>query len=160
MYPDMPHTILYAEDDVNDVALVQVAVEESHRPIDFHFVSDGADAIAYLRNEGPFSNPELSPRPDLIFLDINMPRRSGFDVLAWIRARERFAHIPVVIVSSSSQQTDVTKAYMLGANAYLVKPSAFAQMKDIFTRSTDFFLFPNSPKSTGPTKQPGRTIIH
>jgi len=153
-------TVLYAEDDPNDIALVEVAMQQSARAVDLHFVKDGAQAMAYLQREGRFSNPGVSPIPNLVFLDVKMPRVSGLEVLAWIRQRPAFANIPVVIVSSSAHENDILRAYALGANAYLIKPSAFARLQDLFTRASDFFLRPIGRAQPGAATGPGRIVIH
>ena len=135
----MTHTILYAEDDPNDVALVQVAFQV-RSDLDFHFVRDGLEALNYVFGRDKFTDRRIYPLPNLILLDLKMPRLSGFDVLAFLRQHSAFATIPVVVLSSSDQQSDVDRAYQLGANAYVVKPSAFVQLQSVLTRTVDFFL--------------------
>jgi CheY-like chemotaxis protein len=148
------HTILYAEDDPNDIALVQVAFQA--RPdLDFHFVRDGLEALNYVFGREKFADRRIYPLPNLILLDLKMPRLSGFDVLAFLQKHPAFAAIPVVVLSSSDQQSDIDQAYQLGVSAYVVKPSAFVQLQSVLTRTVDFFLV-QSQKSTLPheTKLP------
>src|SRR5215204_5355364 len=107
--------VLYAEDDPNDVVLVQVAFQR-RQDLDVHYVRDGVEAIDYLAGREPFGNRRIYPLPELILLDIKMPRLSGFDVLAWLRKQPQLLTIPTVVVSSSEQQSDINKAYQLGVN--------------------------------------------
>ena len=150
----MTHTILYAEDDPNDIALVQVAFQV-RSDLDFQFVCDGIEALNYVFGRDKFADRRVYPLPNLILLDLKMPRLSGFDVLAFLQKHPAFAAIPVVVLSSSDEQLDIDKAYQLGANAYVVKPSAFVQLQSVLTRTVDFFLVP-SPKPILPheTKLP------
>lgn len=135
----MGNTVLYAEDDPNDIALAEVSLHERH-DVDLHFVRDGIQALNYLAGRGEFADRRIHPLPDLILLDIKMPRLSGFDVLAWLRQQPSLAATPVVIVSSSDEQWDINRAYQLGANAYVVKPSAFERLQSVLLHTVDFFL--------------------
>jgi CheY-like chemotaxis protein len=140
----MATTILYAEDDANDIALVQVAFQP--RPdLDLHFVVDGAEAINYLAGRGKFADRRTYPLPKVILLDIKMPRLSGFEVLAWLRQQSSIAAIPVIAFSSSDQQSDIDKAYQLGVNAYVVKPSGFLRLQTVLLRTIDFFSHQRRP---------------
>jgi CheY-like chemotaxis protein len=131
--------VLYAEDDANDVVLVQVAFQ-GRQDLDVHYVRDGVEAIDYLAGREPFADRRIYSLPELILLDINMPRLSGFDVLAWLRKQPRLLMIPAVVVSSSEQQSDINKAYQLGANAYIVKPSGFVRLQAALLQTVDFFV--------------------
>jgi CheY-like chemotaxis protein len=135
----MTHTILYAEDDPNDIALVQVAFQV-RSDLDFQFVRDGIEALNYVFGRDKFADRRVYPLPNLILLDLKMPRLSGFDALAFLQKHPAFAAIPVVVLSSSDQQSDIDQAYQLGASAYVVKPSAFVQLQSILIRTVDFFL--------------------
>jgi CheY-like chemotaxis protein len=140
----MATTVLYAEDDANDIALVQVAFQP--RPdLDLQFVKDGAEAISYLAGRGKFADRRTYPLPNVILLDIKMPRLSGFDVLAWLRQESSVASIPVIAFSSSDQQSDIDKAYQLGVNAYVVKPSGFLRLQTVLLRTIDFFTRQTRP---------------
>src|SRR5439155_21926607 len=88
-------------------------------------VTDGDEALDYLEGKPPFSDRELYPVPRLVLLDLKMPRVSGFEVLSWVRADPALQVMPVVVLSSSSHDVDVRRAYQLGANSYVVKPVAF-----------------------------------
>ena len=132
----MTHTILYAEDDPNDVALVQVAFQV-RSDLDFHFVRDGLEALNYVFGRDKFTDRRIYPLPNLILLDLKMPRLSGFDVLAFLRQHSAFATIPVVVLSSSGLQSDIQKAKDLGAHDYRVKP---ADIDDMITMVKDVAL--------------------
>jgi CheY-like chemotaxis protein len=131
--------VLYAEDDPNDVVLLQV-VFQARPDLDLHYVRDGQEAVNYLAGRHPFGDRRIYPLPELILLDIKMPRMSGFDVLAWLRNQPKLLTIPTVVVSSSEQQFDINKAYQLGANAYVVKPSGFVRLQTVLLQTVDFFL--------------------
>ena len=130
-------TVLLAEDDPNDQVLVQRALRKKEIQIDLRLVNDGLEAIEYLSGHGKFCDRKQYPLPGLIVLDINMPRRSGLEVLQWIRNDVSMKLTPVVIVSSSQLQVDVNEAYKLGVNAYLVKPSAFEELAELLKTTTD-----------------------
>jgi CheY-like chemotaxis protein len=140
----MATTVLYAEDDANDIALVQMALQP--RPdLDLQFVVDGVEAINYLAERGKFADRRAYPVPDVVLLDIKMPRLSGFDVLAWLCQQSSLAAIPVIAFSSSDQQSDIDKAYQLGVNAYVVKPSGFVRLQAVLLRTIDFFAHQRMP---------------
>jgi CheY-like chemotaxis protein len=114
-----PLRVLLVEDDVADVALVTDAFASQDLASDLHHVSDGAEALAFLRREAPYPD---APRPDLILLDLNMPRVDGRQVLAEIKADERLRAIPVVVFTTSAAADDVVTSYGAHANAYVTKP--------------------------------------
>ena len=120
-----PFTILHVEDDPNDVLLVERAMKKSNAPAVLKAVSDGDKAVSYLKGEEAFGNREQHPLPDLVLLDLKMPRKSGLEVLTWIREQNHFKRLPVVIFTSSKHEQDINRAYDLGANSYLVKPVGF-----------------------------------
>ncbi|MGH3941514.1 MAG: response regulator [Pseudonocardiaceae bacterium] len=123
--------VLLVEDDPSDVLITREAFEEHpHNRLDV--VSDGAAALAYLRREQPYAD---APAPDLILLDLNLPRRDGREVLAELKDDPALSHIPVVVLTTSSAEEDVLRSYQLHANAYVTKPMDFdrfiAAIKDI-----------------------------
>jgi CheY-like chemotaxis protein len=136
----MVPVLLYAEDNRDDRFLIWKILEPWHREIDLRFVQDGAEAIAYLAGDDGFADRRLHPLPQLVALDLNMPRVTGFETLRWIRSQPDFASIPILIASSSSELRDVTQAYDLGASAYLVKPSPFDQFSKAVCAACSFFL--------------------
>jgi CheY-like chemotaxis protein len=120
-----PFSILHVEDDANDVLLVQRAVRKMNLPTRIQSVSDGDRALAYLSSTEEFADREKFPAPDLVLLDLKMPRKSGLEVLAWIRGQSSLRRVVVVVFTSSRHDQDINKAYELGANSYLVKPVGF-----------------------------------
>jgi CheY-like chemotaxis protein len=137
---DEDFVILLAEDDVNDALLVERALSRAgiHNPI--MVVRDGQEAIDYLEGQGPFADRKNFPLPTLALLDIKMPKKNGLEVLEWVRrSGGRLKLLPVIIMSSSSIQEDIDRAYQLGVNAYLVKPTAFNELVETLKTTTDFW---------------------
>jgi DNA-binding response OmpR family regulator len=117
-------TFLLVEDDPNDRELVER--EFAHDHFVFHSVRDGAEAVEYLEGVGKFADRKEFPLPSVILLDLKMPRMNGFDFLEWMKhAPDNLCATPVVVMSSSDSAEDVSRAYRLGANAYMVKPIRF-----------------------------------
>jgi CheY-like chemotaxis protein len=123
--------ILHVEDDPNDALLFQHACRKAGVRFELHAVSDGDEAISYLRGTESFSDRNKHPMPELILLDLKMPRLSGFDLLAWLRQEATFKKLPVIVLTSSNHETDVKRAYDLGANSYLVKPVGFDALVEV-----------------------------
>jgi|SRR6266516_706262 len=119
--------LLLVEDSPDDVFLTQRALEKAEVPNPVQVVSDGQEAIAYLKGEGPFSDRAKYPLPIVVLLDLNMPRMNGFEVLEWLRSQPTLKRLVVIILTASSRAVDVDRAYNLGANFYLVKTSRFDQ---------------------------------
>jgi CheY-like chemotaxis protein len=111
--------ILYVEDEENDGFLLRRAFVKAGIPNPLEVVTDGNEAIEYLSGLGTYTKRRI---PQLVFLDLKLPFKTGFEVLAWLRQQPALHTIPVIILTSSTQESDVHKAYALGANAYLVKP--------------------------------------
>ncbi len=116
---DTPIDILLVEDSDTDALFATEAFSECRLAHRFHVVEDGVKAITFLRREAPYS---ASPRPHLILLDLNLPKKNGFEVLAEIKADESLRMIPVIVLTSSSADNDVLRSYQLHANAYVTKP--------------------------------------
>jgi CheY-like chemotaxis protein len=114
--------VLYAEDDENDVLLMERAFDILKIPQPLRTVSDGKMAIAYLSGNAPFSNREENPLPGLLLMDLSMPGKTGLEVLQWVRTQPTFATLPAVVLTSSNQESDIHRAYLLGANGFLIKP--------------------------------------
>jgi two-component system response regulator len=114
-----PLCVLLVEDDAADVALMENAFADHEYTSELHHVPDGAEALAFLRRDAAYAD---APRPDLILLDLNMPRVDGRQVLGHIKADEDLKGIPVVVFTTSSTDTDVTSSYGAHANAYVTKP--------------------------------------
>jgi CheY-like chemotaxis protein len=129
----MPDTavILLAEDDENQVLLVQRAFKKTRGLHPLHVVRDGAEAIAYLKGEGRFRNRVEFPFPALLLLDLKMPRKNGFEVMEWIRNAPEMRMLRVVVLTNSDDMNDVRRAYELGAHSFLVKPADFDQFLNL-----------------------------
>lgn len=123
--------ILLVEDDENDAALVKRAFERAGVAHTLKRVSDGQEAIAYLKGDRPYSDRTKHPLPSMVLLDIKMPLKDGFEVLRWVRQQPEFAKLCVVMLTSSDEIRDVNKAYTLGATSFLVKPLDFWNAADL-----------------------------
>jgi CheY-like chemotaxis protein len=133
-------TVLLVEDNPRDVRLTQRAFVQAGLPHELRVVRDGDEALAYLRREGAYTEPSISPRPEVILLDLNLPRMSGHDVLYSLKQDPRFKHIPVIVLTTSGRPDDVRLAYEAGANAYLLKPVEFARFTEIMAQLGKFWL--------------------
>ncbi len=132
-----PIEILLVEDSATDVMLAEEALEQAKMRNNLQVVKDGVEAMAFLRKQGKYAD---MPRPDLILLDLNMPRMDGREVLAEVKADNDLKYIPVVILTTSKAQEDVLKAYGLHANCYISKPVDFEQFTNV-VRAIDQFWF-------------------
>ena len=134
-------TILLAEDDPNDVILFQRAMERASLSADsLKVVRDGEKAISYLSGQGLYADRDLYPLPTLLLLDLKMPRKSGPEVLSWIRKQPQLRYLIVVFLTSSNSSDDVRLAYEAGANSYLVKPVEFTEMVEMIRHVTFYWL--------------------
>ncbi len=120
-----PILILMAEDDEDDRLMTRDALEEANFPYKIRFVEDGVELIDYLHHTGKYEDPDGAPRPELILLDLNMPRKGGRETLKEIKSDEELRRIPVVILTTSEAEVDITATYDLGANSYITKPVRF-----------------------------------
>jgi CheY-like chemotaxis protein len=127
----MSVVILMADDDPDDRLLANDAVQESGLEGDLRFVENGEELLDYLLHRGKFSNPGEAPRPSLILLDLNMPRKDGREVLREIRAKPELRSIPVVVFTTSRADIDVGKIYELGANSFISKPFQFDALVNV-----------------------------
>jgi CheY-like chemotaxis protein len=127
----MPITILMADDDSDDRRLTQEAFEEARLINDLRFVENGEQLLEYLRKQGKFAPPVETPRPGLILLDLNMPRKDGRTVLKELKSDPELRQIPVVVLTTSKADEDIYKSYDLGVNSYIVKPVTFEALVDI-----------------------------
>ena len=118
-------TVLIVEDDEDDRELSADALAEGPVVVDLRFVEDGEELMEYLERHGVFSDATDAPRPDLVLLDLKMPRKSGWEALAEIKANPDLKSIPVVVLSTSNAQIDVHRCYELGASSYMTKPNTF-----------------------------------
>ena len=132
-----PLQILLVEDDPGDVELTRESLSDSKLAINISVAGDGVEAMAFLRKEGEYST---AVTPDLILLDLNMPRKDGREVLAEIKADDSLKMIPVVILTTSSAETDIVKSYDLGANCYVTKPVGFDQFAKVVEAIEGFWF--------------------
>jgi len=130
--------ILLAEDDPNDVLLIQRAFQRNHVANPVQVVRDGEEALAYLSGQAPFADRELHPLPVLMLMDLKMPRKSGLEVLEWVRQQPGLKRLPIIVLTSSNQSPDINRAYELGANSYLVKPAGFDSLLEL-VKSLDMY---------------------
>jgi len=133
----MPVEILLVEDNPGDVRLTQEALRESKVNNNLHVVNDGVQAMAFLHREGQFS---AVPRPDLVLLDLNLPKKDGREVLTEIKANPALKRIPVVILTTSRAEEDVLRTYDLHANCYITKPVDFDQFMNVVKVVEDFWF--------------------
>ena len=126
------HTVLLmADDDPADCLLTEKALRRAQITCPLYFVHDGAELMDYLKRRGDYADPAAAPRPSLILLDLNMPKVNGTEFLEQLRDEPALSSIPVVILTTSDDERDIAASYALGANAYLVKPSAFDDMVSV-----------------------------
>ena len=114
-----------ADDDSDDRMMTQAAMQENRLVNDLHFVEDGVALMEYLRREGEYQDPEKSPRPGLILLDLNMPRKDGREVLTELKADASLRSIPVVVLTTSRAEEDILRSYDLGVSSFITKPVSF-----------------------------------
>ncbi len=126
-----PIVILVAEDDAEDQMLVKEAMEESRLSNHIHFVSDGEELLAYLRHEGPYADPRKYPRPGLILLDLNMPRKDGREAMKEIKTDPKLRVIPIVVLTTSKAEEDILRTYDLGVNSFITKPVSFSSLVNV-----------------------------
>lgn len=131
------HHVLLVEENPVDVRFTHDAFREVNPSIRFHVVSDGSEAMAFLRHEGVHS---AAPRPDIILLDLNLPKMNGCEVLAHIKADENLKTIPTMILTTSQEETDIAKSYRLQANCYLNKPTQLDEFEGLIKSLNDFWL--------------------
>jgi CheY-like chemotaxis protein len=124
-------TILLAEDDADDRLLVKEALAEGRVLNELRSVEDGEELLDYLRRRGRYADPEESPRPGLVLLDLNMPRKDGREALREIKGDPDLKRIPIVVMTTSKAEEDVLRSYDLGANSYITKPVTFERLVEL-----------------------------
>ena len=154
--PEPVPVLLFVEDDPADVQLISRAISKVDLPIRVVHLGDGDQAVNYLSGEGEFADREAHPVPWLVLLDIKMPRRSGLEVVQWMREQsDPVGSIPVVMFTSSSHAVDVNTAYQFGANSYLVKPENYSQMLSTMNVLKTYWLQLNKlPRPSGAAHKP------
>lgn len=149
--PIQPHgreiDLLLVEDNPGDVRLTQEAFKAGRVKVNLQVAADGAEAVDFLRRKGKFAS---APRPDLILLDLNLPKLNGREVLSEIKSDPDLRRIPVVVMTTSNSQQDIQKAYTLNANCYISKPMEYDDFVGIVESIEDFWL----TKATLPGKEP------
>src|SRR5947208_3542820 len=146
-------TILQVEDDPNDVYFFRHAMNRLNIANPIHVVTDGREAVDYLKGTGKFGDREQFPMPDLVLLDLKLPHLMGLDVLRWIRKEARL-DIVVLLLTASAEEVDIAAAYHLGANAFLVKPSDAKKMVELVKSLADFWLTHNTLPQVPYTRRP------
>jgi two-component system, chemotaxis family, response regulator Rcp1 len=134
--PDTALSVLLVEDDPGDVLIAREALAAGRLSTDLHVVTDGVDALSYLRRTDEFSE---AIRPDLILLDLNLPRKSGHEVLAEVKQDPDLRRIPVVVLTTSQAPEDIAKSYDLHASAHVSKPADFDEFTEVVRQIDDFF---------------------
>jgi CheY-like chemotaxis protein len=129
--------VLLVEDDPGDALMTQEAFEHHKIRNTLHVVKDGVEALEFLRREGQYEN---APRPGLILLDLNLPRKDGRDVLSEVKTDPELRHIPVVVLTTSEAEEDILRSYSLHANAYVTKPVDFDRFIEVVRQIDDFFV--------------------
>lgn len=124
-------TILIADDDPEDRMLAEDALKESRLINDIRFVEDGEELLEYLQHRGKYTDPESSPRPGMILLDLNMPRMDGREALKIIKTDAELRRIPVVVLTTSQAEQDIYRSYDLGVNSFIIKPVTFESLVNI-----------------------------
>ena len=135
-----PITILMADDDPDDRQMTREAFEESRLANDLRFVEDGVELMDYLCRRNQYSDPDSSPRPGLILLDLNMPKKDGRQALSEIKAHPQLRNIRVVVMTTSKAEEDILRTYDLGASSYVTKPVTFAALVDVITTMGRYWL--------------------
>lgn len=143
-------TILLVEDNPDDAALLRRAFIKARVLNPIHVVSGGEEAIDYLSGLGKYANREEFPFPGLVLLDLNMPGLDGFDVLQWIRQEPQLNRLRVVVLSASDNMRDVSRAYKLGANSFLIKPADFDRFVEISQALNGYWIWLDKAPAAGP----------
>ncbi|HEY2770406.1 MAG TPA: response regulator [Solirubrobacteraceae bacterium] len=126
-----PITILMADDDEEDCELTREALQDARLANQMKFVHDGQELVDYLKRRGQYSDPSDAPRPGIILLDLNMPKKDGREALAEIKADEALRRIPIVVLTTSKDEEDVLRTYDLGASSFITKPVTFAALVEV-----------------------------
>jgi two-component system, response regulator len=135
-----PITILMADDDADDRQMTREAFTASRLANDLRFVEDGVELMDYLRRRNHYTDPALSPRPGLILLDLNMPKKDGRQALSEINASPNLRNIRIVVMTTSKAEEDILRTYDLGASSFVTKPVTFAALVDVITTMGRYWL--------------------
>jgi CheY-like chemotaxis protein len=143
-------TLLLVDDSDDDLLFMRQAFKVAGFNASLREIHDGEEAIAYLKGEGSYSDRTRFPLPAVMLLDLNMPRKNGFEVLAWVRAQPILKRLPIFVLTASLRVEDVERAYDLGANAFLVKPSAMSELATMTQRLRDWLEYNHFPSLDKP----------
>jgi CheY-like chemotaxis protein len=135
-----PVTILMADDDPDDRLMAREAFEESRLANQLFFVHDGVELMDYLHRRGEFADPSRSPRPGVILLDLNMPRKDGREALREIKDDASLRRIPIVILTTSKAEEDILRSYDLGANSFITKPVTFESLVNVVRTISSYWF--------------------
>ena len=135
-----PILILMADDDADDRMLTRDALEESRVLNELRFVEDGEELMQYLKRQGKFVNPEDSPRPGLILLDLNMPKKDGREALKEIKSDPNLRRIPIVIMTTSKAEEDIFRSYDSGASSFITKPVTFDRLVELMRTLGEYWV--------------------
>jgi CheY-like chemotaxis protein len=141
VHSDYP-TVLYVEDSADDFLLLKLASRKSGTRFRLRHAEDGERAMAYLRGSGPYADRHEYPLPDLVLLDLKMPRLDGFEVLQWIRSNLATQNLPVVVLAGSAFRADIRRSLELGANSYATKPGRFNELEVLVGQIAEAWLVP------------------
>lgn len=162
---DGDKTVLLVEDNPEDIFLIQRAFKAAGITKDLIILNDGEAALAYLRGAGAYSDRKKHPLPDLMLLDLDMPKLNGFQVLHWLRAQGGLRQLPVIVLTMSVYHSDIQTAYLLGANSFLSKPVDFLDLAAAVRQMCEFWLGPCelpeiNPIRDGDEARPPRSNDH
>ena len=135
-----PITILVADDDPDDRLMIKEALEEARLANGIEFVEDGVELMEYLQRRGSFADRPGPSKPDLLLLDLNMPRKDGREALQEIRADSNLKRIPVIVLTTSAAEEDIVRTYDLGASSFITKPISFDDLVRTMKTMTDYWL--------------------
>jgi len=138
--PHRPITILMADDDLDDQLMTKEAFEESRLANDLRFVSDGVELLDYLKRRGKYAAPAEAPRPGLILLDLNMPKKDGREALREIKSDPELRNIRIVVLTTSKAEEDIYRTYDLSAASYITKPVTFAGLTEVIRTIGRYWL--------------------
>src|SRR6218665_1908573 len=132
--------ILMADDDPDDRSMTKEALEENFLLNELRFAEDGAELMDYLKRRGKYSNPESSPRPGVILLDLNMPKKDGRECLKEIKSDDDLKSIPVIVLTTSKAEEDILRTYDLGVNSFVTKPVTFVELVEVMKNLGNYWF--------------------
>jgi CheY-like chemotaxis protein len=144
---DSNYTILLVEDDENDATLVQLAFQKNNIRNRVKWAKNGLEAVAYLNGDGEYADRQAFPFPEVLIIDLKMPRMSGLELLTWLREHPDYRVIPTIIMTASRLDADIEKAYSLGANTYMVKPASLDELARMVKVTHEYWSLSVKPKN-------------